>query len=178
MKSPWSSKHLLLLSVLTVSGAQGLASADRLELAAATPEITVSTRPAGRNFLNLPGLTYDFVIDLACSEGHRAESLSLSIADTRITLGAERLAGSAPVTIDMSVPAGQIGPVALAGFCVLEDDDEPASRQSLTIPAVLSAQASLLCASESVSRRTYASRTLDIVIHCDADQDASSVTID
>ena len=177
MNSLWSSKPLVLLLALASGGTDSVASADQLEVSAATPEVTISTRPAGRNFLQLPVLTYEFVVDLSCSDDRQAASLSLSIADTRIRLPADRLAGREPITVDMRVPADQIAPVALAGFCVDEPADGSGER-SLTVPAVLSAQLSLLCASENTSRMTYTSRALDVVVHCDSRTDDAATPID
>ena len=177
MNLPWSSKRIVPLLAIAAGGSDGVASADRLDVSAGTPEVTISTRTAGRNFLQLPVLRYEFVVNLACSEAGRATSLSLSIADTRVTLGPDRLAGESPVTVEMSVPADQIAPVAVAGFCV-DDGANPAAARSLTVHAVLSAQASLLCASEDASRMTYASRALDVVIHCAAPDGATSRQVD
>jgi len=177
MNSPWTSKHLVLLLALAAGGTDSVASADQLEVTAATPEVTISTRPAGRNFLQLPVLTYEFVVDLSCSDDRQAASLSLSIADTRIRLSADRLAGREPITVGMRVPADQIAPVAVAGFCV-DETAEGTAEQSLIVPAVLSAQLSLLCASEDASHMTYASRALDVVIHCDPRPDAAATPVD
>ena len=179
MKTPWSSKYLATLLATFSCAVNGVALADELSLAATTPEVTVSTRPAGRNFLQLPDLTYEFVINLTCDENRRPESLSLSIADTRITLAADVLAGSDPVPIGISVPAGQIGPIPLAEFCIDEDGQQLAGeRASLTVRSALSAQVSLLCSDEATNRMTYASQTLDVVLNCEAAPEAPSGSID
>ena len=68
-----------------------LAAAGDLEVTASTPDVEVSTRPAGRNFMQLPTLRFDMVLNASCPDPLTAQAVSLSIADTRVALGAERL---------------------------------------------------------------------------------------
>ena len=65
-----------------------LAHAGELDVSANTPAVSVSTRPAGRNFMRLPDLEYEFVIDASCPTGQQPGAISISIADTRVSLGA------------------------------------------------------------------------------------------
>ena len=166
-------------ATLILSLAAGNVQAGELEMAAGTPDATVSTRPAGRNFMRLPGLVYDFAIRASCREGLQPQSVSLSIADTRITLGPGRLADEQPINVAVKVPAAQISPVALDRFCVRDPGDDTAADSSpVRIPAVLSAQGALLCADESSSEMIYASASLDVNLHCQQETETESRTLD
>ncbi len=113
-------------------------------------------------------------------------SFALNVADTRITLDAAELDGQAAAAgqqLKLEIPANQLAPVAINAFCELPpavpepgDDAEHQAdiRDSeLTVPAALSAHASLLCASESQRAMTYTASSLDLLLVCrvpDTDQ--------
>ena len=166
-----------LLTAHVVSHAQ---QDNALHVTADTPEIEVESRVAGRSFISLPSLSYALEVTQTCDAGLAPTSLSLSVADTRRTFGAEDLSEHALLTLDLTIPAGQIGPIALADFCISVTDTENEagdrerrSNDKLRIPAVLSLQAALLCASESESRMVYASHSLDVALNCSGDTAAA-----
>ena len=130
-------------------------------LNADTPVVAIGKQSAGRNFLRLPSIEYQFDLAANCPLGLAAETISLNVADTRKSLTTTDLSGEETTVVKMAVPAAQIGPIAVAGFCVTEDDQE-----TFRIPAVLSLQASLLCANEEVRQMIYASRSLDVTLSC------------
>ena len=143
-----------------------------LEVSADTPEIEVSTRPAGRNFMQLPALRYDMVLTTNCPAQFAARAVSLSIADTRIALDADRLNQGSRVEVSISVPAAQIAPVAVEGFCTADEGEQASTvARSLKIPSVLSAQAALTCADDQATEITYASAALDVVLRCVPDDE-------
>ena len=146
------------------------ASAGELRLSASTPEVNVSTRPAGRNFMRLPSLRYEFVVESRCPEGLSPETLSLSIADTRVTKNQEDIQSTA-TSLSVNVPASQIGPVAVEQFCTAESIEQE-GRLSLRLSSVLSAQSSLLCVGDKGNDMTYASASLDIVLQCEDPEEA------
>jgi len=160
---------LLSLPVAVLSLAV-TASAGELRLSASTPEVNVSTRPAGRNFMRLPSLRYEFVVESRCPEGLSPETLSLSIADTRVTKNQEDIQSTA-TSLSVNVPASQIGPVAVEQFCTAESIEQE-GRLSLRLPSVLSAQSSLLCVGDKGNDMTYASASLDIVLQCEDPEEA------
>ena len=104
--TPLAASALLLLAVTD-------AEAGELQVSAETPDVTIETRPAGRNFIRLPDLDYVFTIEAECTVNLEPTSISLSIADTRISLDADQVAAARPVRVSVSVPAAQIGPVAM-----------------------------------------------------------------
>jgi hypothetical protein len=143
--------------------------ADDLEVSASTPEVTISTRPAGRNFIHLPALEYHFQVAARCHVAMNPTSVSLSIADTRVTVPADVLATGSALQLSVSIPATQIGPVAVAGFCVNDAAKAiPGARSTVRIAAVLSAQAAMLCIDETSNHITYVSEPLDIILHCES----------
>ena len=158
-----------------------------LTISADTPEVSVGQREPGRGFLALPQLDYSFSLQPACADDWTAGSLSLSIADSRIYIDPAALDASASsVEAKLSVPARQLAPLPLSGFCeAAMPADEPAgdlsngepviaAGQSLKITAALSAHAALLCESEDQQRMTYVTKALDINLVCDPQIDAGS----
>ena len=143
-----------------------LAWAGELSLSANTPEIGISTRPDGRNFMRLPALEYNIVADAVCPNGLARESFSLSIADTRVTNVVDDESG-ARLELSVRVPASQIGPVAVDRFCTAASEAAGDIR-TLRIPSILSAQAALLCVSEDGNEMTYASESLDVLLNCES----------
>ena len=81
---------------------------------------------------------------------------------------ASRLKEGSRVEVSINVPAAQIAPVAVEGFCTTGDDGEQQGTvaRSLTIPSVLSAQAALTCADDESTEITYASASLDVLLRC------------
>ena len=145
------------------------AVAGELDVSVNTPTVIISTRPAGRNFMQLPGLEYQFAVDAQCPATLQPSSITISIADTRVSVSGADLSAPMPLSIPVNVPASQIGPIAVDRFCTAspaEASDAPDPQ--LIIPAVLSAQISLLCADEADSEMTYASNSLDVVLDCAA----------
>lgn len=144
-----------------------IAGAGELGVSASTPEVSISTRPAGRSFLRLPSLQYEFVLETDCPSGLQAESLSLSIADTRIsnTISTD---SSSRIELSVNVPATQIGPIAVDQFCS-DSSAADGGPHTLQIASVLSAQAALLCAGDSGSEMTYESKSLDVLLRCEND---------
>ena len=106
----------------------------------------------------------------ARQEGLSPETLSLSIADTRVTKNQEDIQSTA-TSLSVNVPASQIGPVAVEQFCTAESIEQE-GRLSLRLSSVLSAQSSLLCVGDKGNDMTYASASLDIVLQCEDPEEA------
>lgn len=156
--------------LLLVTAAAGPAVArDFLSVVANAPVVPVAPRTPGRNFVRLPTLEYTFEIYAQCSDSRSPESLSINVADTRKSLQARQIASDRPTEISLKVPAAQIAPLVVEDYCILPDqEDGEAIRQlqTLTIPAALSAQASLLCGGDEDEAMTYVSKTLDVSLVC------------
>lgn len=158
-----------------------------IEISADVPTVTVTPRRAGRLALRLPSLTYTLTFTAYCEENWQPASVSISIADSRKSLDAEQLELAAVLALKLRVPSNQIAPVRIERFCIRDDqkdlqaDDtgdnkEPASADENTviISAALSAQASLLCATDSEQSITYITKPLDVMLECSVPESAAT----
>ncbi len=165
-------QQCLTLLALTCACVGGPRADNSLSMHADTPEVSVESRATKRSFLRLPTLQYAFRFDAVCSANLKPVSLLLSVADTRKTLDANEIEANATTAVSLSIPASQIAPVAIQGFCEQVDSREDGGGQRrqrneyMTIPAALSAQASLRCASESGEQTVYVSWPLDVKLIC------------
>lgn len=174
-------------ALVLLSGQAGAVRADDpapdiIKVRAEPPVVTVAPVPPGRHSLSLPTLQYAFEVGAECSGNDVPQSLSINIADTRVVLGSGALGDDARQVILLTVPASQIAPVAVEGFCELEaiGPDEAAAAIALdmtpvaadpyriTVSAALSAQVSLLCGNEDERQMTYLAQPLDITLACEA----------
>jgi len=171
-------------SALTIAlflfGATALSdNTHELNIASDATIVEVETRQGPREFIQLPTLRYELEIQRNCPADLEPANLSISVADTRRTLSAEKLATADRLTMQLSIPGEQIAPIAIAGFCAANAGDthtvEIVEDNILLVEDVLSLQASLLCASDTESLIYYASTALDVQLHCaQADTDVQS----
>jgi len=147
---------LLSASVLIVCLMGRPVLANDLQVAADTPAITVSTRSGRRNFMRLPALEFAFVIETSCRADLVPQAVSLSIADTRVTVSADELSSGLPLEISLRIPAAQIAPIAVNRFCTID---------------------ALLCAGETSSEMIYVAESLDVMLRCEIDEPAKSGTV-
>lgn len=163
-----------LLAFLVQDAAGQSAESASLRVDVDTPAVSVQQRDRQRNFLRLPTLDYKFELDARCASGLMPVSISLSVADTRKSLSRSDMSVDVPTATSLAVPAAQIGPVAVAGFCVVPDEESVPTEEpeSLEIKSVVSAQVSLLCASETEKQMTYVSKSLDVTLLCEIPQGA------
>lgn len=167
-------QQALTLLALIFGFSAGSAADNRLQLAADTPKINIESRNAERNFLRLPTVSFDFRIDAACIDTLQPVSLLLSVADTRKSLRPDEISGDTTTEVALSIPASQIAPVAIKGFCEENPAQENQSDQrrprqdpeERTITAALSVQASLRCASDTDEQTLYTSIPLDVILVC------------
>lgn len=164
---------LTLLAIVFACSANAAAD-NSLQLAADTPKVSIDRRDTERNFLRLPTVEFAFRIDAACSETLQPVSLLLSVADSRKILQADEIEGNSATEIALNIPASQIAPVAIQGFCeeTSPQDNQSSRRQpspgheEITLTAALSAQASLRCASDTDEQTVYTSMPLDVILVC------------
>jgi hypothetical protein len=168
---------------LLVAAAAGLADArDFLSVVANAPAVPLVPRDPGRDFVRLPALEFKFEIHTYCADSRLPESLSLNVADTRKSLRADKIVNDGPTEISLKIPASQIAPLVVEDFCIvqLEENGDRISAvpMQITIPAALSAQASLLCASDEDEAMTYVSRTLDVSLVCNEPANDNESTVE
>lgn len=159
---------VLLLFAAATASASDQAQAIIVTVSPATVE--VAPAEGGRRFLTLPDLEYRLLLEPRCIDDYEVSGLSLSVADSRLTVAAEQLTDPVIETL-LTVPAEQLAPLPVAGFCVLPDPENLASPaasigERLVVPAAASVQAALLCVNEDQRRMTYSAAALDIELRC------------
>ena len=180
---------LLLTAVLYASVASADGSAvHSLAVGADRTSVTVAPQSPDRHFFELPSLDIVFRIEASCRTDWQPESLSLNVADSRVTRNAAELLHNSHQKIPLRIPAEQLAPIAIRNFCVIEgaaegsgeDAGPPAGRMSgtaleLTVSAALSAHASLRCSNGDERKTIYVTEPLDVTLVCEEPKDAGEV---
>ncbi|MFQ6004153.1 MAG: hypothetical protein ACE5OQ_01505 [Woeseia sp.] len=158
----------ILATALSVKVAAGPRPAQRIDITADTPTVSVQPRGAGRIAFRLPTLTYALTLTMVCDEEWRPASVSINVADSRMSIDEELLRSSAAIDVELKIPSNQIAPLRIERFCVEENTDGvPPDDNFVTIAAALSAQASLLCILESEQSIVYVTKPLDVTLECE-----------
>lgn len=139
------------------------AETTRLEAEAARADASVRPMVAGSKNLQLPSLDFRINVEARCPDGKVAESLSISVADSRITLRRDEIADTNNHTVDLTIPASQVAPLSVENFCLAEDG----GSQELLVEDAFSAHLSLRCSSEDGESIVYATRPLPVTLVCD-----------
>ena len=112
---------LRALTFLTVAMAAALLAAAesglRLGIEAQPAVARIQPLTEGRKLVHLPALEFQLDIDAHCGENAVAQSVSISVNDTRVTLPGDHAAGAAGKPVGFTIPARQVAPVAIDGFC-------------------------------------------------------------
>jgi len=161
-----------------------------LSVAAGTPDVSVKPQPPGRRTLVLPALDYVFRVEARCHDDWTPQSLSLNVADSRISKAGEELKDLANQQLDLNVPGKQLAPLTLRDFCVIDTIGEGSAaaaemaalpRQGkpapgrLTINAAL-AHASLRCSNGEEQETLYVSEPLDVTLICEEPEANGGIT--
>lgn len=147
-----------------------------ITVTAATPLVSVLPGEPGRQFVELPALDYSFDVEARCNDEWIPTSLLLTVADSRAAFGASQLADGDHQKFVLHIPQRQLSPIAIHDFCNLGSATDPlrfttkksaeVDESALTVKAVLSAHASLLCRNDAEQRITYVSTPLDVTLKC------------
>lgn len=147
-----------------------------LQVEAAAAAVDVSPRGGLRTPIVLPALEFVFSVNAACANSFEPESVTLTVADSRSYLGADQLLAPDMPELRLTVPANQIAPLIVTDFCVVAGAEETVltdrravPNESLTVPATLSANTSLLCVSEGKQEILYTTTPLDVMLTCASD---------
>jgi hypothetical protein len=167
---PFTALPILLLALVGLFGQEACRAEEAaLLVIPTTPDINIKLRTHDRSAIRLPSLLYAFEFAASCVSGLVPDSILLSVADTRKRVSASNTRNDSDAGITITVPAGQIAPLTVEGFCLESNDRDPDEPDQVTVRGVLSAQASLLCSGENGQDITYASQSLDVTLSCDAE---------
>lgn len=152
-----------------------------LAVAAELAAVVVPPQPPERHFFELPSLDYVFQVEARCHRNWKPESLTLNVADSRVTRAGADLENNPGQTLELKVPARQLAPIPIRDFCVIESAAEGSAAQAersggapdagprpsrMTVGAALSVQASLRCSLDDEQRIIYVSEPLDVTLAC------------
>jgi hypothetical protein len=160
---------LLIALPALLGSASSSGDAPALLLSSSTPAVNIGLRASDRYSIRLPGLQYEFQFDLGCDAGYEPDSVMLSVADTRKRFAISATEVESSDGIAMKIPATQIAPLSVEGFCLTSNNDNRREDEQITVRGILSAQASLLCSGEEGQQLTYASQSLDVTLSCVVD---------
>ncbi len=130
-------------------------------------EVTLVPRAPSLQLVNLPALEFGLRAAIKCSG--TAESLTLSVADSHVTLGKDALADRRSADVALTVPAQQIALAASGNFC-LKDNDDAERSDELLVPGVATAHASLRCSNEVGTSVHFASAPLQVRLLCSREE--------
>ncbi len=126
--------------------------------------VDIKVRPPGRRIIRLPGLSLALQIEPRCAAGMAAESISISVADTRLSIGRKALEEQSVIETTIAVPRDQLAPLTIENFCVA--GQVPVSATELRVRDALTAQLSLRCSDGSRQSIIYSTAALEITLSC------------
>jgi hypothetical protein len=100
------------------------------------------------------------------------ESVSISVTDTRRTLGPDLFMDTGATEQRISIPQAQLAPLTIENFCL--GDGATGDAPHLHVADVMSAQLSLRCGSENRQSIIYQAVPLAIALQCRLPDDATS----
>lgn len=168
-----------ILALFVFSTVVSTAVADNvIVVAAQEARATVAPRPRQARVVSLPPLTFKLRAAIRCVG--EPVSVTLSIADTFVTMGRDELIGQRATEASLTVPARQLTMASAKQFCIKDEDE---SEDELLAPGFATAHASLQCENDARVSVLYASAPLKLRLSCarlpddsEADQDPSPDT--
>lgn len=134
---------------------------DGIVIAAQEAEATVEPHEARSRLIALPVLDFALRAVMRCKG--EATSLTLSVADTFMTLGRDTLAKKRATDLVLRVPGQQVALAASSRFCIADDSE---STDELLVPGLVTAHASLQCERDGAHSAHFASAPLQVRISC------------
>jgi len=153
----------ILALFLFAVGILDASAEDRVFLAAQEAEAMIAPRGTQQGVAELPALTFDLRVAMECPG--ETESLTLTVADTFVTLEKEDIGAQLSAETSLSVPASQLTLGPTDNFCVRDDVEEAADE--LVMPGFLTAFASLRCAGRDGPTMHFASAPLQVRLKCE-----------
>lgn len=154
----------VLGSAATVA-AYGDEPAGQLRVASDSASVAIGPRPPGPRLVQLPDISFTMQIEARCNADLQAESVSISVADSRVSLRSGELTEQGTAETTIRVPKNQLGPLTIENFCIAGDAGGDATP--LLFRDALSAQASLKCAAEGRQSIVYQTVALGVELSCE-----------
>ena len=155
-------------AIVAATGIFSAAAADgNIVVAARETTVVVPARAAGLELANLPAIEFALRAAIQCKG--EPVSVTLSIADTFMTIGRDALLDQRAAEATVKVPADQLILAASTEFCVAEDS---AASDELLLPGFTTAHASLRCTKDDVESLHFASAPLQLRLSCASEPDA------
>ena len=159
----------LIVTLLLTTGVVRSDSEHKLSSHAQAAAVEIKPRAPGQRLIKLPNLEFPMRIDAGCFGEARAESVSISIADTVETHDVSTLdtdlTNNIVIETTFRVPGGQIAPITVEHFCT-DDDGHDNTVQSLLVPAAAAANISLRCSTDNAQSVHYTNVSLEIKLVC------------
>lgn len=157
-------RRTLLILALAASGSLAGDAAGRLSVSIDPARVEIDQQAMGRQLIRLPALEFALKIEADCGGSQDAASVSISIADTRLTIHRETLVEKAVIEKTVRVPQQQVPPMGIQDFCVADAEmSNEAGSPNLLINDALSAQLSLRCINDD-QQQTVLYRTVPLAI--------------
>ena len=150
--------------------------AGRLSVNTGVTSVAIPRGTQNRRPLRLHTLEIPVQIEAECEPGAMAESVSISIADSRET---HRVSQSPePVIIDTTIllPDRQIAPIVVEEFCM--PDDGPGAAPQQLIPDAFTVHVSLHCASQNGRSIHYVAVPIEIRLVCEGDSPSTFESVE
>ena len=154
---------------LSASSSFGDDLAGQLVLESDAAVIEIPPQAPGLRLIHLPEISFAMQIEVRCGSDLLPESVSISVADTRVNLGSAELADQGIVQKTIRVPARQIAPLTIENFCIADDTTKVATP--VQVRDALSAQVSLKCAAAGRQSMVYQTVALSVALTCRSPED-------
>lgn len=157
------------ISCVTTDAAFSDELAGQLRVASDFASVAIEPRPPGPRLIQLPDISFTMRIETRCNAQLQTESVSVSVADSRVSLGATELTEQGIAETTIRVPKNQLGPLTIENFCIA--GDAPSEAAPLQFRDALSAQVSLTCAAEGRRSIIYQAVALGVELSCESPDD-------
>lgn len=149
---------------MSATAAHGDELAGQLRVESDSASVAILPQPPGPRLIQLPDITFTMQIEARCKAGLHAESISISVADSRVNLQSTELTEQGIAETTIRVPKNQLGPLMIENFCIAGDDTGAAA--ALQFRDTLSAHVSLKCAADDRQSIVYQAVALGVELSC------------
>jgi len=170
------SLFLVITTVLAANPAKS-DSAGQMRITAQAAVIKLEALADVPRLVPQQALEFILTIQPQCAPDMRAESISISAADTRRTYLRSDFADKSILEMQLTIPSKQLSPIAVDGFCQAGHKASLTTRE-LRIEDAFSAHISLRCASEERQSIAYIVQPLALKLQCAAPDEVSESAVD